>query len=192
MDAIEAIYHRRAIRRFGETNPTYQELNGLIEAAIQAPSDMDRQPWAFVVISGRPVLARMSAQAKALLLSSAPSDPRLSSIRTMIQNETFNIFYDAPVLIVICATDAEAMSIKDCCLAAQNLMLAAAQAGLGTCWIGLAEPWLASPEARAELGLAADLTPVAPIIVGRPADHPIAPPRHKPRIHWVGSGPTPL
>ncbi|MDB5651902.1 MAG: hypothetical protein JWL62_3422, partial [Hyphomicrobiales bacterium] len=67
----------------------------------------------------------------------------------------------------------------------ENLMLAACAAGLGSCWIGLAQGWLATPEGKAALGLDAGQLAVAPIIVGHTSDAPPAVPRRAPQIRWM-------
>jgi nitroreductase len=51
-----------------------------------------------------------------------------------------DIFHHAPVL-VIAADRTVPCAVKDCSLAAENLMLAAHVAGLGTCWIGFSQAW---------------------------------------------------
>jgi nitroreductase len=72
-------------------------------------------------------------------------------------------------------------------VAAQNLMLAAAALGLGTCPIGFAIPALNRPEVKAELGLPRDVSVVAPIVVGVPRDEAARPTSRKaPEIvSWV-------
>lgn len=76
-------------------------------------------------------------------------------------------------------------AVEDCALAAENLMLAAYAEGLGTCWIGLAQSWLATAEGKAALGLPAACLPVAPIIVGRPKSTPAPVGRNEPQIRWI-------
>ena len=76
--------------------------------------------------------------------------------------------------------------MENCALAAQNLMLAAYAHGLGSCWIGFAQPWLATPEGRVALELQPGRIPRAPIIVGYPQSLPPAVPRRDPEIHWIG------
>jgi nitroreductase len=75
----------------------------------------------------------------------------------------------------------------DCWLAAENLMLAACAMGLGTCCIGFAVPVLNAPDVKRELGIPADVTAVAPIIVGVPRDATPPVPRKGPDVlRWVG------
>jgi nitroreductase len=185
MDLVEAIYHRRAVRDYAEAPVEEQALRSVIAAATQAPSGMNRQPWSFVVVANRALLRRCSERAKAHLLASLAANPLLGGYRDMLAAPDFNIFYNAPALIVICAAEPDGMAQHDCCLAAANLMLAAHGSGLGTCWIGFAEAWLNQPEAKADLKIPAAHVAVAPIIIGHPRTRPPAPPRREPHIIWI-------
>ena len=104
----------------------------------------------------------------------------------ILNDPNFDIFYHAPVLVVISTVADIPWAVEDCALAAENLMLAARGAGLGTCWIGFAQGYLNTPAGKQALDLPAACVPVAPIIVGHPkaAPRPVA--RNAPRIRWVG------
>jgi nitroreductase len=104
----------------------------------------------------------------------------------LVEAPDFNIFYHAPVLILISATTQGPWIVEDCSLAAENLMLAAYAGGLGTCWIGFAQGFLNTSEGKKMLGLPPACIAVAPIIVGRPTALPAPVPRKEPEIHWVG------
>lgn len=186
MDVIDAIYQRRAVRDFTAEPVAKDQIDQLINAAIQAPNAMDRQRWAFVVLRDPALLKRISEEAKTLTLSLMGSAPHMAQFRAFLSQADFNIFYNAPVLIVICGTEDDRFVEQDCCLAAANLMLAAHAAGLGTCWIGFAEAWLGQAEAKKELGIPAHYRPIAPIILGHPRTRPEAPARHRPDVVWVG------
>ena len=69
----------------------------------------------------------------------------------------------------------------DCALAASYFMLAAADRGLGTCWVALGGE-IRDPELLATVGLSESDAVVAPIILGRPAAIPKAPARKDPEI----------
>ena len=69
----------------------------------------------------------------------------------------------------------------------ENLMLTACAKGLGTCWIGFAQNWLATPDGKAALGLPAPYAPVAPIVVGHPRRQPPPVPRKNPEILWINA-----
>lgn len=184
MDLLEAIYSRRATRAYSEKPVAEDLLRKLIDAAIQAPSAVNRQPWSFCVIRDGQKLVEISTAAKAHMLHN--SEAALSQhFQDLLGDPAFDIFYRAPALIVISATAESPWAVADCALAAQNLMLAARNFGLGSCWIGFAQSWLASPAGKAALGLPVYYVPVAPIIVGHPQGQPPAVPRKEADIRWI-------
>ena len=65
-------------------------------------------------------------------------------------------------------------------------MLAAHGMGLGSCWIGLAQAWLDTPQGKETLGVPVSHVVVAPIIVGVPNTTPPTVSRNDPEIRWVG------
>ena len=185
MELIEALYHRRAVRRFTATSVKPDVLIDLIDAAVRAPSAINLQPWRFAVAHRRQTLRGIAAAARDHLLSlMQPGSPYLR-FRSMLEDSACDILHGAPALVVICATSAEQQAAEDCALAAQNLMLAAHGRGRGTCCIGLARPWLNQPDGKRLLGIPTDCVPVIPIIVGEPAEVPPAPGRHAPNIDWI-------
>lgn len=185
MDLKEAIYTRRAVRAFTAEAVDERILRELIDASIQAPSAVNAQAWAFCVVRDKARLADISRRAKAHTLATTPAGLLSHHFETTLNDAQFNIFYDAPALIVICSRSDNAWAVENCALAAENLMLAARAAGLGTCWIGFAQGWLRTDEGRAFLRLPEGWLPVAPIIVGHPKVLPAPVPRKEPEIHWV-------
>lgn len=185
MDLMDAIYRRRAVREYTSERVDRTLLQQLMNAAVQAPSAVNRQPWLFTVVTNQILLEEASAKSKAHLLSASPGPTAIHHFREMLSDPKFQIFYHAPVLIVISAAEGGPWAVEDCSLAAENLMLAAYANGLGTCWIGFAETWLRTPEGKASLQLGAEAIPVAPIIVGHPKAHPAPVPRKEPFVNWI-------
>jgi nitroreductase len=89
-------------------------------------------------------------------------------MRKMLEDPSFNIFYDAGTLIVVCRRFGGPFTDADCWLAAENLMLEAHARGFGTCCIGFAVGVLNQPDVKAELAIPKEGAAVAPIIVGWP------------------------
>ena len=187
MDLMEAIYHRRAVRSFTPAPIDPAVLRSLVDAAIQAPSAINLQPWRFAVAQGRNALHRIAVAAKDHLLSRMAAGSPFLRFRSMLEDPACDILHGAPALIVISATSAAQQAAEDCALAAQNLMLAAYAQGLGTCCIGLARPWLSEPDGRHLLGIPAECVPILPIIVGHPTAIPSPPGRHGPQISWISA-----
>lgn len=186
MQITDAIYRRRAVRAYTGEPVRKEIIEALIEAAIQAPSAMNRQDWRFTVVRDGKLLDRVSRGAKAYLLEHLPPDGAEYGLGEMLADPEFQIFYHAPVLILISAASDSAWAVEDCALAAQNLMLAACAHGLGSCWIGFAQAWLQLPEGKAALGLADACKPVAPIIIGHPQSVPSPVERKTAQIRWIG------
>lgn len=184
MNLDEAIRGRRATREFTNEPVDDATVKRLVAAAVLAPSAVNEQPWTFTVVRSQPLLERISRESKKHMLETMPAGSRAEHLRPHLTDPALQIFHHAPVLIVISAA-AHPWATEDCALAAQNLMLAAHAAGLGTCWIGFAQTWLNTPEGKKALGLAPDALAVAPIIVGHPKSPPPPVPRKEPDIRWV-------
>lgn len=185
MEISEAIYGRRAVREYTSEHVTHDTLTRLIDAAIQAPSAVNRQPWIFSVVQDQDLLNRISQKSKAFMLETAIAGT--DHFLSLLADPSFHIFYHAPALIVISAGTDDRWAVEDCSLAAQNLMLAAYGIGLGSCWIGFAEGYLQTDEGKSAIQLRSDGRPVAPIIVGYPKGLSPRVPRREPRVQWLSA-----
>jgi nitroreductase len=186
MDINEAITGRRSTREYTARAVDDHTIRSLIDAAVHAPNASNGQEWTFTVVRDQGLLDRISKAAKSHLLATMPPGPRADRYRTPLSDPDLQIFYHAPVLILISGAAQAPWVVEDCALAAENLMLAAHGAGLGSCWIGFAQGYLNTAEGKDALGLPAAWVPVAPIIVGYPATVPAPVARREPDIRWVG------
>lgn len=162
MSVWEAIKGRRSVRRFDPARDVPREVvSRLLEAARWAPSAGNAQPWMFVVVR--------SKELKEGLVQAALGQRFLAQ---------------APLVIVVCADLARAREaygsrgetlycLQDTAAAVQNILLAAAEQGLGTCWVGAFD----ESEVARLLGLPPGLRPVALVPVGYPAETPAPRPR---------------
>ena len=186
MDINEAISGRRSTRDYTGQAVDEETVRRLIDAAVHAPSASNGQPWTFTVVRDQGLLDRISDAAKSHMLATLPDGPQSARYRTQLSDANFQIFYHAPVLILISGIAQGPWVAEDCALAAENLMLAAYGVGLGTCWIGFAQGFLNTSEGKNALGLPATSLPVAPIIVGHPKTETAPAARKEPEIRWVG------
>jgi nitroreductase len=185
VDLKEAIYTRRSVREFTGEPVSESIIRDLIDAAIQAPSAVNQQPYSFCVIRDKAVLSTISREAKAYTVKTTPVGLMSHHFSEILNDPSFDIFYHASALILIATFADMPWAVEDCALAAENLMLAARAARLGTCWIGFAQSWLGTSEGKALLKLPAAYKPVAPIIVGHPKSAPPPVPRKEPEIRWI-------
>src|SRR5581483_7139025 len=94
MELIEAIYKRRAVRSYTARAVDRDTLHALLQAAVQAPSAINTQPWAFAVIQDRGLLQQYSDRAKTYFLQTREADIP-TELREMMAQPDFNIFYNA-------------------------------------------------------------------------------------------------
>jgi len=190
LSALDAIFARRSIRAFTSAAIDRGTIRALLDAAVQAPTAMHLEPWAFVVVQDRATLKRYSDQAKGSWAAEAKKyralHPDLGETERSFADRfaapDFCLFYDASALIVICAKPLGPFVTADCWLAAENLMLAATALGLGTCCIGSAVPVLNTPTVKSELSIPLDVEAVVPLVIGvvRDSASPVA--RKEPHI----------
>ncbi len=186
MDLNDAIMGRRSVRDYTAQAVDEATIRQLIDAAVHAPNAVNLQPWSFTVVRDQGVLDRISAGGKAFMQANMPAGPVAERLRARLSEPTFHIFYHAPALILISAVAQGPWIVEDCALAAENVMLAAYAAGLGSCWIGFAQGYLNTAAGKEALRLPAACVPVAPIIVGYPKAPTPAVARKEPEIRWVG------
>lgn len=188
MEVVKAIYQRRAVRSYTGESVERECIERLIDAAIQAPSAHNAQPWAFCATNDRALMQHIAHESRAHLLRHLPPHSSLPQLMPTLLDEECDIFYGAAAFIVVSATSEDTWAAEACGMAAQNLMLAACAEGLASCCIGLARPWLELPENRALLGAHASHRPLLPIVVGHPSPTPIgACSRRAPELHWMDS-----
>jgi nitroreductase len=178
---LNAIYDRRAVRKYTKDPIERAVLERLIEIATHAPSAMNLQSWAFAIVQGEDRLRGYSERAKTHLLQGTGA---LADHARGLLEQHVNIFHDASTLLIVCATGEEEQAQEDCCLAAQTFMLAAFGAGYGTCPIGFSRPWLRLTETKRELGIPQDFVPVFPVVIGIAAERPESHGREPARIMW--------
>src|SRR5271155_3789896 len=175
MDLIEAIHSRRSVRDYTDEPVDRDLISDLIWDAAQAPPPFSGQnPWTFNVIEGAAQIADFGVRAKAYARDHRPEGAGWA----WTEREDFKVFWNAPVVLIISGP------VEDCCRAGQILILSAHSRGLGSCWVGAPMLWLRTPEAKAEIGISPDLTPVSVICIGHAATVPAAVERAKPKIFW--------
>lgn len=183
MECTVVIHSRRAVRNYTEVPVGRLIIHSLLECAAAAPSAMNEQPWSFAVCLDRERIEDLSRSAKEWLLANLDKVPE--NLHQTLTDPAFSIFHHAPALAIILATSSDRQAIEDCCLAAENLLLAARDAGLGSCWIGLSRSWLDLPSTKRSLKIPEQYSVVAPIILGHPTSWPETHERRAPEIHWI-------
>ena len=187
MEFDELMMKRRSIRKYQDQEIALDVIQDLIQTATLAPSAGNGQPWRFIIVNNKAMMRRISDESKHNILAriAANPDDYARRYQKMLQNEDFNVFYNAPCLVLILGEDKHKNIQVDCALAASYLMMAAVDQGLGTCWVNLGAE-IQSPDLKKELGIPEGALIVAPIILGVPKVIPAPPKRKAPVIYgWI-------
>jgi len=165
MDTLEAIHSRRSVRRY-QDRPVPEELvQKLLAAASSAPSARNQQPWQFVVIDDREILAEI-----------AEVNPNAQMARR------------APLGILVCGDLGLETSpgywVVDCAAAVENMLLAAHALGLGAVWTGVYPRQERMDGLRRIAKLPDNIMPHSLVVLGYPAEQPTPQDRYRPdRVH---------
>jgi len=168
MDALEAILSRRSIRRYTDQPVSGEQVEELLKAGMSAPSAGNQQPWQFIVITDRKLLAEI---------------PRFHPYASMLPH--------AKVAILVCG-DLQAESFKgywvqDCSAATENILIAAHARGLGAVWLGIYPREERVKALQKLLNLPEHIVPLSLISIGYPAEKKPPADRFDPsRIHHNG------
>lgn len=167
MDAITAIRTRRSIRAFTDKPVSEEDLQLILQAAMQAPSAANQQPWDLVVIRNKETLARVGD---------------INQYAAYAKN--------APLAILVCLNlgkEKEAtrgMGIIDVNLAAENILIAAHALGLGAVYTGIYPMKDRMKKFQELAGLPENILPIGLIIIGYPKIQPQAQDRfNKEAVH---------
>ncbi|MDR7867065.1 MAG: nitroreductase family protein [Sporomusaceae bacterium] len=149
---MEAIFTRRSIRRYADEPVDAGAVEKLLAAAMAAPSAGNEQPWEFIVVHDQATREEIT---------------RVHPYSQMLRQ--------APVAIVVCADKARSRYpveywVQDCAAATQNILLAAAALGLGTCWLGVHPVPERVAGVRRVLAIPEPIVPFAIVAVGHPAE----------------------
>lgn len=185
---LEAICTRRSIRAYEPRLVPRDLLKTLIEAANQAPSGMNTQPWRFVVIEDKGLRKKLVETAvpnsKKYLEPLREVNPtRYQLIMKRYEELEDPVYYSAPAIVFVIGRGTYASD--SCPLACANLMLAAHSLGLGSCWVKLGSMITDNPEIVEALELREGEAIFGPILIGYPGDQPKAPPKKDPVIKWI-------
>ncbi len=151
MDAIANLMTRRSIRRFTNQPVSDAEVETLLRAAMAAPSAGNAQPWHFVCIRDRAVLAQLpDIQPHTRMMLAAQAAILVCGDLTLEKHEGF--------------------WVQDCSAATMSILLAAHAQGLGAVWCGLYPRTAWSEGVARLLGLPHHVQPLSLVAVGRPAE----------------------
>lgn len=179
----ELLKKRRSVRNYQDRTVSVELVLELIRESTFAPNAGNEQPWKFLIVNDREMLKKISTESKKNVLARiyANPDDYAQKYQKMLDNESFNVFYNAPCLVMILGLSTLKNIYVDCALAACYFMMAATSRGLGTCWVNFGTE-IQEPGMVSKLGIPDNHTIIAPITLGYPEGVPPVPKRKDPEI----------
>jgi len=157
---LDFFCRRRSIRRFQKKTIPEETLELLMKAAMAAPSGNNVQPWEFVIVQDGKIKGDLS---------------RVHSWVYMAA--------EAPAVIVVLGNKSSEWWEHDCAAATENLLLAAANLGLGAVWCGINESQ--AEAVRKILSAPAKMGVLCIVPIGYPAESPLPNTKYrKDKVHW--------
>ena len=159
-ETLTTLKTRRSCRAYKPELIEEEKLNAILEAGTYAATGMGKQSPIIIAVTDRALRDRLSKMNAAVM--GADMDP----------------FYGAPEVLVVLADKAMPTHVYDGSLVLGNMMNAAADLGVASCWIHRAKEEFESEEGKAilkELGIEGDWEGIGHLILGyaaAPANEP--------------------
>mgnify|MGYP003851069277 CR=1 FL=1 len=151
---LELLQKRRSIRQFEDKPVEKEKIDYLVETMLRSPSSRSLNPWEFVVVQDKQTIEALSK----------------------VKPHGASFMKNAPLAIVVCADPEKCdVWIEDSSIASLLLHLAAADLGLGSCWVqirlrGFEDGRMASDQVAELLNLKEGLEVEAVIAIGYAKD----------------------
>lgn len=170
-DLLNKMKTRRSIRAYKQDMIPKEIIDQIIEAGTYAASGMNRQTPIILAVTDKEMRDKLSKMNAAIM--GTEEDP----------------FYGAPVVLVVLASKERYTYIYDGSLVMGNLMLAAHELGIGSCWIHRAKEEFESEEGKAilkELGIEGEYEGIGHCILGYvDGEYPEVLPRKEKWVYYI-------
>ncbi len=173
---IQTIMARRSVRQYLDKPVEHEKLALIAKCGINAPSGMNRQPWAVRVVEN------------ADFIKGTTDIFRKENPEQVKRDAHFkNMYRNAPNIIVVATPKGSGQ--LDAGLLGENMILAAQSLGLGTCCLGGSVRFLQTSEAckpyLAQLNLPDGYEICYILAVGYPDETPEAKPRDESKVEYI-------
>jgi len=193
---MKVIQDRRSIREYTAEPVSDQDLDLILEAARQAPSGENAQPWRFIIVrdaetrkklgalagggSGRRFTSEfVTKQMQERFSGLQDEEKKKAAFEKLTSGKVSAFLADAPVDLVVCGKKGVWDMPYDTSAAIENILLMVTALNLGACWV-IAPCIDIRDEERVKelLGMPEDFKAVSIISIG----HPTRPHRPRPRL----------
>jgi nitroreductase len=196
MDLFDAIQGRKSIRKFKRTPVPEEDIKKILDAGRLAPSANNTQPWSFVVIRDKALLAKMADAAREMIDRMLPfaEDDKQAQRLAAYKGTYYSFFENAPAVIAVfmkgydagtdrllarmgySAADIKRLrplpGLQSVSASIENMLLAVHALGYGSCW--MTGPLVAQEAFEKLLDYGKDTCIAALLPIGVPDEDPPA------------------
>lgn len=148
---MNMIFERTSIRKYTDEKISPDQVEMLMKAGMAAPSARNYQPWEFIVVQNRDILNEI-----------------------MEIHPYSQMMKEAPLAIIVCADTNKSTEnnywMQDCSAATQNILLQAAELGLGSVWLGVYPKDFVCRPLSELFNLPDNIMPFSIAVIGHPAE----------------------
>lgn len=132
---LQAIRDRRSIRGYTPEPLQPEQLEKILQAALEAPSARNTQPWHFSAVTNQALLDEFDADFHEITRA------------TRDLKDSYHLFFHAPAVVFLSTPEQAPTSFSqiDCGIAVENMALAAQSLGLGSVILGMPKDVFLSP-----------------------------------------------
>lgn len=171
-NVLNILKTRRSIRKFKPDMIPQETIDTIIEAGTYAATGMGMQSPIIIAVTDKKVRDELSAL----------------NAKIMGKDEGFDPFYGAPVVLIVLADKSRPTYIYDGSLVMGNLMNAAHDQGIGSCWIHRAKEEFEGDYGKkllAKLGITGDYEGIGHCVLGYADQKPEAKPRKENYVYYL-------
>ncbi|MCQ2460067.1 MAG: nitroreductase [Ruminococcus sp.] len=172
MNAIENLITRRSVRKYKPDMVPKDIIEKIAEAGTYAPTGMNKQVPIIIAVTNKELRDKLSAL-NAQIMGAENIDP----------------FYGAPVVLIVLAEKSMPTYVYDGSLVMGNLMNAAHEYGIASCWIHRAKEEFETELGKqilADLGIEGDYEGIGHCILGyADCEKPEPAPRKENYVYWI-------
>ena len=171
MNTYETMLKRRSCKKYKSDAVSDELIDKVVNAGLYAASGKNRQASIIIAVTDKEVRDELSA------------------LNAKILGSDIDPFYNAPAVLVVLADRDINTYLYDGSLTMGNMMLAAEELGLGSCWIHRAKEMFDTDEGKAllaKLGIEGDYEGIGNLVIGySDQGEKVAPPRKENRVYKI-------
>ncbi|MCD7892587.1 MAG: nitroreductase [Erysipelotrichaceae bacterium] len=169
-ELYDALLNRRSVRSYNDKPVDKETIEKIVKAGTYAPTGMGRQSPIIIAVTNKEMR------------------DKLSKLNAQVMGRDIDPFYGAPAVLVVLANKEMPTYVYDGSLVMGQLMLAAYNEGVSSCWIHRAKEVFESDEGKAilkDLGIEGEYEGIGHCILGYSDNIPVAKDRKEDYVYYI-------